>query len=49
MKNEPAKIIGLAVFFLVMGIMIGYNIRAQQDATMRIVDTETETVITNER
>ena len=28
--KEPVKIIGLVVFFFVMGMMIGYNMRAQK-------------------
>ena len=33
MKNEAVKIIGLVVFFFVMGIMVGYKMRAQQPQT----------------
>ncbi len=45
MKNEAVKIIGLVVFFFVMGVMVGYNIRAHQNAPMRIIDTETVSIV----
>ncbi len=42
MKNEPIKIIGLILFFLIMGVMVGYNIRTSQEKCASFRDTEGE-------
>ena len=46
MKNEALKIISLVVFFFVMGVMVGYNMRASQEGASF---HDTETISTAER
>ena len=46
MRNEAVKIVGLVVFFFVMGLMVGYNMRVSQEGAVFI---DTETISTCER
>ena len=46
MKNEAVKIVGLVVFFFVMGVMVGYNMRASQEGAAFV---DTEIVVKSER
>ena len=46
MRNEALKIIGLVVFFFAMGVMVGWNMRAQQEG---VVFHDTEIVVESER
>jgi len=45
MKNEALKIIGLVVFFFVMGVMVGYNLKSQEPECYRVHDTETVSTV----
>ena len=46
MRNEAVKIIGLVVFFFVMGVMVGWEIRASQESAVFV---DTEIVVKSER
>ena len=39
MRKEPVKIIGLVIFFFLTGLMVGYNMRANQEGA-KFIDTE---------
>ena len=49
MKNEPIKIIGLALFFLVMGVILGYNMKSYEVSQYPVYIHDTEMKIENER